>query len=162
MPYSSAAMVKRALLAVLAAAALAACGGGSDQSASGSAQDNLQLNGPVKADSSGEKGGGCVWKPAGFDLLFTSGTMQGGAKVSFHVTVGIGGIGEESATDPVDSTGRTPLLLTIAGKTLKATDGTVHVTDGDLQAKKWKGTVDGTFEDGTKLSGSWSCQAVLG
>ena len=162
MPYSSAAMIKRVLLAALAAAALAACGGGPDQSAAGSAQDNLQLNGPVKADSSGEKGGGCVWKPAGFDLLFTSGTMQGGAKVSFHVTVGVGGIGDESATQPTDTSGKTPLVLSIAGKELKATDGTIHVTEGDLQGKKWKGTMDGTFEDGTKISGSWSCQAVLG
>ena len=145
---------------MLAAAAIAACGGGPDQSATGSAQDNLQLSGPVKADSSAEKGGGCVWKPAGFDLYFTSGSMQGGAVVAFHATVGVGAIGDVDAST-ADS-GATALTLKIAGKTLKATGGTIHVTDSDLQAKKWKGTLDGTFEDGTKVTGSWSCQAVLG
>ena len=144
----------------LAAAALAACGGAPDQSATGSAQDNLQLTGPVKADSSAEKGGGCIWKPAGFDLYFTSGSMQGGAVVAFHAVVGVGGIGDQTASS-TDGSG-TALELKVAGKTLKATDGTIHVTDGDLQAKKWKGTLDGTFEDGTKVTGSWSCQAVLG
>lgn len=116
----------------------------------------------MKADSSSEKGGGCVWKPAGFDLVFTSGSMQGGAKVGFAVTVGIGGIGDASATLPPQPNGLTPLTLTIAGKTLKATDGAVHVTEADLQARNWKGTLEGTFEDGTKVAGSWSCQAVLG
>ena len=88
--------------------------------------------------------------------------MQGGAKVAFAVTVGVGGIGDESATGPPQANGLTPLTLSAGGKTLKATDGTVHVTDADLQARTWKGTVEGTFEDGTKVSGSWSCQAVLG
>ncbi len=151
------------LLAALAVAglAVAACGG-TDQSNSGTVKDNLVLTGPVKADSSVEKGGSCVWRPALFNLKFSSGSMQGGATVSFDVTVGVGGIGDESATDPPGSNGQTPLTLVVAGKTLKATDGTVKVTDADLQAKSWKGTIDGTFEDGTKVSGSWSCDAVLG
>lgn len=153
-------MVRTLILTALAAAVLAACGGESDQSATGSVQDNLQLSGPVKADSSTEKGGGCVWKPAGFDLYFTSGSMQGGAVVKFHAVVGVGGVGDQTASASEGAS--TALELKAAGKTLKATDGTIHVTDSDLQTKKWKGTVDGTFEDGTKLTGNWSCQAVLG
>lgn len=154
----------RALLAVLVLTglAVAACDSGPDQSNSGTVKDNLVLTGPVKADSSAEKGGSCVWKPAVFNLKFSSGSMQGGATVSFDVTVGVGGIGDESATDPPGVSGTTPLSLSVAGKTLKATDGTVHVTTADLQERGWKGTIDGTFEDGTKISGSWSCSAVLG
>jgi hypothetical protein len=151
------------IAAVLAALAVAACGSSTDQSNSGSsAKDNLVLSGPVKADSSSEKGGGCVWKPAVFGLTFTSGAMQGGAKVAFAVTVGVGAVGDESATDPAQANGQTPLTLVAGGKTLNATDGTIHVTEGDVQAKTFKGTIDGTFQDGTKVSGSWSCQAVLG
>lgn len=155
----------RALLAALVLAGLAvvaACSGGPDQSNSGSVKDNLVLTGPVKADSSAEKGGSCIWRPALFNLVFTSGSMQGGATVAFNVTVGVGAIGDESATDPPLADGTTPLTLSIAGKKLKATDGTVHVAEGDLQEKTWKGTIEGTFEDGTKVSGSWSCSAVLG
>jgi|SRR5581483_5486258 len=154
----------RALPAALALAglAVAACGGGSDQSTAGTVKDNLVLTGPVKADSSSESGGSCVWKPATFNLVFASGSMQNGAVVSFNVTVGVGGIGDESATDPPLAGGQTPLTLSIAGKKIKATDGTVSVTQADLQAKTWKGTIEGTFADGTKVSGSWSCDAVLG
>lgn len=152
----------RGLLAAAAAAlAVAACGGGPEQSTSGTVKDNLVLTGPVKADSSAEKGGSCIWKPAIFGLSFTSGSMQGGATIGFAVTLGVGAVGDVSATDPPQPNGQTPLTLTLAGKTLKATDGTVHVT-GDVQTKAFKGTIDGTFEDGTKVSGSWSCQAVLG
>jgi hypothetical protein len=154
--------LKSVVAGVLAALAVAACGGSTDQSTAGSVKDNLVLTGAVKADSSSEKGGGCIWKPAVFGLVFTSGTMQGGDKIEFNVTVGVGAVGDESAVDPPLANGQTPLTLTAGGKTLDATDGTVHVTDGDVQAKTWKGTVDGTFQDGTRLSGSWSCQAMLG
>lgn len=150
------------LACLVAGFAVAACSGDSAQSSSGTVKDNLILAGPVKADSSAEKGGSCVWKPAVFNLSFTSGAMQGGAKVAFQVTVGVGGVGDESATEPALSGGMTPLSLVLTGKRLKATDGTVHVTSADLQTKAWKGTLEGTFEDGTTVSGSWSCQAVLG
>lgn len=145
-------------------ALLTACGGSSDAggATAASTQDGFTLTGPVTADGRSEShDGGCQWKPSAFDLSFTSGKMQNGVQVAFSVTVGIGGIGDESATTPLIA-GHTPLVLMANGKTIAATDGTVRVTDADLSGRHWKGTVEGTFADGTKIAGPWSCTAPIG
>jgi hypothetical protein len=143
---------------------LTACGGGPGAGGAGgpSESDTFTLTGPVKADSSAAKGqgGACEWTPATFNLKFASGQMQNGVQVKFNVTVGIGGVGEPDATAPTMADGSTPLQLVVAGKPIKAAEGTVHVTEADLSARKWKGSIDATFTDGTKLSGSWTCQAA--
>lgn len=148
-----------------AALALAACGGAPDAGNnpnSSSTSDGYTLTGPVQADAKSEaSGGGCIWKPSVFDLSYNSGKLQNGAQVNFEVTVGIGAIGDESATTPPVN-GHTPLTLTAGGKTIQASDGMVHVTDADLGARHWKGTIEATFADGTKISGPWSCTAPLG
>lgn len=141
---------------------VAGCGGGAAAGAGGGASetDSLTLTGPVKADSSGAKGsGGCQWTPAVFELKFTSAQMQNGAQVKFDVTLGIGGLGDPDAATPVAADGSTPVELVAAGKTIHAASGTVHVSQADLSARTWKGTLDATFVDGTHATGSWSCQA---
>lgn len=157
--------LKLAALAV-AGAALVACGGGPDANGGGtnssSTSDSFTLSGPVTADAKSEgKEGGCIWKPSAFDLSFTSGKMQNGVQVAFEVTVGIGAIGDESATTPLVG-GHTPLVLMAGGKTIQAADGMVHVTDADTGERRWKGTIEATFQDGTKISGPFSCTAPLG
>ncbi len=152
-----------AVVFVLLAALVTACGGGPGAGGSGASEsDTFTLSGPVKADSSSEKGqaGACEWTPATFNLKFASGQMQNAVQVKFDVTVGPGGVGEVDATTPTATDGSTPLQLLAAGKPIKASEGTVHVTDADLSARKWKGSIDATFADGTKLSGTWSCQVA--
>lgn len=154
----------RAGLLALAAAALVACGGGASAGGAGDSpgeSDNLNLTGTVKADSAAEKGNGgsCEWTPAVFALKFSSGQMQNSVQVRFNVTVGVGGVGDIDAAQPTGSDGSTPLQLVSGGKTIAAKDGTVHVTSADLTAKHFKGSIEGTFVDGTQVSGSWSCTA---
>lgn len=153
----------RAALLALAAVALVACGGGSSAGGGDSASesDNLNLTGTVKADSSAEKAnsGACEWTPAVFSLKFSSGQMQNSVQVRFNVTVGVGGVGDIDAAQPAAADGSTPLQLVSGGKTIAAKDGTVHVTSADLTAKHFKGSIEGSFVDGTQLSGSWSCTA---
>ncbi len=152
------ALVASALVAVLSTA----CGGGPGAAETGGSEsDTFTLTGPTKADSSAEKGqaGSCEWTPALFNLKFASGKMQNGVQVKFDVTVGPGGVGDLDATSPAASDGSTPLQLMVAGKPIKAAEGTVHVTDADLGARKWKGSLDATFTDGTKISGTWTCVA---
>lgn len=152
-----------AALLALSALAMGACGGGPGLGGPGggaSETDSFTLTGPLKADPGGRgAGGGCEWTPAVFDLKFTSAAMSGGVQVKFDTTLAVGGVGDFSATQPVAADGSTPLRLVVAGKAIPASDGTIHVTDADLTARKWKGSIEAAFSDGTRLTGTWSCQA---
>jgi len=157
-------MLQRSTLAVGIALLLAGCGGapggsGGDNAVEASA---ITLSGPVKADFSNDKGGACIWTPAAFLLTFTTGSIQGGFKVDFVAQVGVGAVGDPDAATPPRADGLTPLVVRAGGKAIKATSGTIHVTDGDVNSHAFKGTLDAVMEDGTKVTGSWSCTATLG
>ena len=156
-------MLQRCGLALGIALLLAGCGGpgsgvGSDNPAEAS---SLSLSGPVKADFSNDKSGSCAWKPAAFLLTFTTGAVQNGIKVDFVAQVGVGAVGDPDAATPLRADGLTPLVVRAGGKAIKATSGTIHVTDGDVTSHAFKGSVDAVMEDGTKVSGTWSCTATL-
>jgi hypothetical protein len=140
-----------------------ACGGGSGPGgvdATAAESSSLVLSGPVRADFSGDKSGSCAWRPAAFLLNFTTGAVQG-AKVEFTAQVGVGAVGDPDAATPATADGLTPLVVRAGGKAIKAASGTIHVTDGDVTAHTFKGTVDAVMEDGTKVTGGWSCTATL-
>lgn len=156
--------MKRSIFAVGIGLLLAACGGGvpGGPGDSGAAESSsLQLSGPVKADFSGDKSGSCIWTPAAFLLTFTTGEVQG-VKVDFIAQVGVGAVGDPDAATPPRADGLTPLVVRAGGKAIKATSGTIHVTDGDVNTHAFKGSLEATMEDGTKVTGSWSCTATLG
>jgi hypothetical protein len=156
-------MLQRYALAVGIALLLAGCGdsaggGGGDNPAEAS---SLSLSGPVKADFSNDKSGSCAWKPSAFLLTFTTGAVQNGIKVDFVAQVGVGAVGDPDAAAPPREDGLTPLVVRAGGKAIKAASGTIHVTDGDVISHAFKGSVDAVMEDGTKVTGSWSCTATL-
>lgn len=156
-------MLERAALAVGIGLLAMACGGGpggatGDSSAAESS--SLVLSGPVKADFSGDRGGACAWHPSAFVLIFTTGAVQG-TTVAFTAQVGVGAVGDPDAATPATADGLTPLVVKTGGKTVKATSGTIHVTDADVSTHAFKGTVEAVMEDGTKVTGSWSCTATL-
>lgn len=157
-------MLKRSVLAIGISLLLAGCGapaiGGSGNGASESS--SLVLTGPVKADFSNDKGGSCVWTPAAFLLTFTTGSVQNGVKLDFVAQVGVNAVGDPDAATPPRADGLTPLVVRAGGQAIKAASGTIHVTDGDVSTHAFKGTVEATMEDGTKVTGSWSCTAVFG
>jgi len=159
-------MLKRAFLAFGITVCLAGCGGGPGGGPGaengGSESSSLILSGTVKADFSNDKSGTCVWKPAAFLLTFTTGEVAGGVKVDFVAQVGVGGVGDPAAATPPRADGLTPLVVRAGGKAIKATSGTIHVTDGDVTTHAFKGSLDAAMEDGTKVTGSWSCTATLG
>ncbi len=156
-------MLERAALVVGIGLLAIACGGapglgGADATAAESS--SLMLSGPVRADFSGDKGGACAWRPSAFLLNFTTGAVQG-SKVEFTAQVGINAVGDPDAATPATADGLTPLVVRAGGKAIKATSGTIHVTDADVTTHAFKGTVDAVMEDGTKVTGSWSCTATL-
>ncbi|HEY8644219.1 MAG TPA: hypothetical protein VIO84_15835 [Candidatus Dormibacteraeota bacterium] len=157
-------MLQRPSLALGIALLLAGCGapGAGLPGESVSESSSLSLSGPVKADFSSDKGGSCTWKPAAFELTFTTGEVQSGVKVDFVAQVGVGAVGDPDAATPPRADGLTPLVVRAGGKAIKATSGTIHVTDGDVNSHAFKGTVDAVMEDGTKVTGSWGCTATLG
>ena len=157
-------MLQRPSLALGIALLLAGCGapGGSGPGDTASESSSLSLSGPVKADFSSDKGGSCTWKPAAFELRFTTGEVQGAVKVDFVAQVGVGAVGDPDAATPPRADGLTPLVVRAGGKAIKATSGTIHVTDGDVNSHAFKGTVDAVMEDGTKVTGNWGCTASLG
>jgi hypothetical protein len=156
-------MLKRLSPALGIALLLACCGGGPGGSSSDNAAEAsaITLSGPVKADFSNDRSGSCAWKPAAFLLTFTTGEVQNGVKVDFVAQVGVGAVGDPDAATPPRPDGLTPLVVRAGGKAIKATSGTIHVTDGDVNSHAFKGTVEAVMEDGTKVTGSWSCTATL-
>jgi len=157
-------MLQRPRLALGIALLLTGCGasGAGAPGESPSESSSLSLSGSVKADFSNDKGGSCTWKPAAFELTFTTGEVQNGVKLDFIAQVGVGAVGDPDAAAPPRADGLTPLVVRVGGKPIKATSGTIHVTDGDVNSHAFKGTVDAVMEDGTKVTGSWSCTATLG
>jgi hypothetical protein len=157
-------MLQRPSLALGIALLLGGCGasGGSGPGETVSESSSLSLSGPVKADFSNDRGGSCTWKPAAFELTFTTGEVQNGVKLDFIAQVGVGAVGDPDAATPPRPDGLTPLVVRAGGKAIKATSGTIHVTDGDVNSHAFKGTVDALMEDGTKVTGSWGCTATLG
>jgi hypothetical protein len=157
-------MLQRPSLALGIALLMAGCGapGGGAGSENGSESSSLSLSGPVKADFSNDKGGSCIWKPAAFELTFTTGAVQSGVKVDFIAQVGVGAVGDPDAATPPRPDGLTPLVVRAGGKAIKAISGTIHVTDGDVNSHAFKGTVEAVMEDGIKVTGGWACTATLG
>jgi hypothetical protein len=156
-------MLERAALAIGIGLLAMACGGGpglGGSDATPGESSSLMLSGPVRADFSSDKGGSCAWKPAAFMLTFTTGEVQG-TKVEFTAQVGVGAVGDPDAATPPTAAGLTPLVVRSGGRAIKAASGTIHVTDGDVTSHAFKGTVDAVMEDGTKVTGSWSCTATL-
>jgi hypothetical protein len=156
-------MLERAALAVGIGLLAIACGGGPNlggTDATAGESSSLMLSGPVRADFSNDKGGACAWKPAAFVLTFTTGDVQG-TRVEFTAQVGVGAVGDPDAATPATADGLTPLVVRSGGKAIKAASGTIHVTDGDVTAHTFKGSVEAVMEDGTKVTGSWSCTATL-
>jgi len=157
-------MLQRAGLALGIALLIVGCGaaGGGAPGESPSESSTLSLSGAVKADFSNDKAGSCTWKPAAFELTFTTGEVQNGVKLDFIAQVGVGAVGDPDAAAPPRADGLTPLVVRAAGKAIKASSGTIHVTDGDVNSHAFKGTIEAAMEDGTKVTGSWSCTATLG
>ena len=157
-------MLKRSGLAIGISLLLAGCGApGAGLPGEGGASESssLMLSGPVKTDFSGDKGGSCVWMPAAFLLTFTTGSV-GNVKLDFLAQVGVNAVGDPDAATPPRADGLTPLVVRANGQAIKAASGTIHVTDGDVNSHAFKGTVEATMEDGTKVTGGWSCTATLG
>ncbi len=158
-------MLKRSVLAIGISLLLTGCGApgaGGPGDSGPSESSSLMLSGPVKADFSNDKGGSCIWTPAAFLLTFTTGSVQGGVKLDFLAQVGVNAVGDPDAAAPPRPDGLTPLVVRANGQTIKAASGTIHVTDADVNTHAFKGNVDATMEDGTKVSGGWSCTATLG
>ena len=153
-----------AALTLFAATTSGCGGGGSGGSAGGSGPgaESLTLSGTIKADSGGAKGSGtCVWTPAIFGLEYRSSALPTNITVAFKGLVSIGGVGDIDAAAPPAADGTTPLVLRAGGRVIKAKQGTIHVTDAALSDRTWKGSFDADFEDGTHLSGGWTCTAPL-
>jgi hypothetical protein len=158
-------VLKRSGLAIGISLLLAGCGApgaGLSGDSGPSESSSLMLSGPVKADFSNDKGGSCTWTPAAFLLTFTTGSVQGGVKLDFVAQVGVNAVGDPDAATPPRSDGLTPLVVRANGQAIKAASGTIHVTDADVTTHAFKGTVEASMEDGTKVTGSWSCTATLG
>ena len=137
--------------------------------ASSPASNTLQLQGPLKTDSSREivgSGRGCGFGP---QLTFQTNAMSlpNGHVVRVAFTVAAQGSsgGSYIATSPIQQYGFTPVTLSVAnnatigaGNRINATSGEVTVTSADAAKGLFYGTVDAQFADGTHLTGAWLCR----
>ena len=96
-----------------------------------------------------------------FGLDYTSSPLQSGATLAFTVLVSVGGVGDIDAATATGTGAATPLTLHMGGRVVMAKQGTIHVTDANLSARTWKGTIEAELVDGTHVAGGWACVAPL-